>query len=91
MVQAVPPEDVALLIRVSCPPAPFTQERSNGFYVPSPGVIYPALTYLDEIGHAAAEPVGNRKQTRDCTPDEARRIARILDRATSETLGTKAD
>ena len=37
------------------------EERSNGFYVPSPGVIYPALTYLDEIGHAAVEQEGNRK------------------------------
>lgn len=33
----------------------------GGFYTPSPGVIYPALTYLDEIGHAAVEPEGNRK------------------------------
>lgn len=131
------------------------EERSNGFYVPSPGVIYPALTYLDETGHAAVEPDGNRKlyslteqgrqhlganragaeamldalgrignrmeqvreafagldaldpkaaddlhrarhglkhallRTRDCTPDEARRIALILDRATAEILGTK--
>ena len=133
------------------------EERSNGFYVPSPGVIYPALTYLDEIGHAAVEPDGNRKlyslteqgrqhlaanragaeamldalgrignrmeqvreafagldaldphaaddlhrarhglkhallRTRDCTPDEARRIALILDRATAEILGTKTE
>src|SRR6266849_2254273 len=37
------------------------EERSGGFYAPSPGVIYPALTYLDEVGHAAAEPDGNRK------------------------------
>lgn len=37
------------------------EERSGGFYTPSPGVIYPALTYLDEIGHAAVEPEGNRK------------------------------
>ena len=131
------------------------EERSNGFYVPSPGVIYPALIYLDEIGHAAVEPEGNRKlysltqqgrehlatnrantdamldalgriggrmeqvreafaglnaldpkaadalhrarhdlkhalmRTRDCTPDEARRIALILERATAEILGMK--
>ncbi len=36
-------------------------ERSGGFYSPSPGVIYPALTYLDEIGHAHAEQEGTRK------------------------------
>jgi DNA-binding PadR family transcriptional regulator len=37
------------------------EEKSNGFYVPSPGVIYPALTYLEEIGHAAVEQDGIRK------------------------------
>lgn len=37
------------------------EERSGGFYAPSPGMIYPALTYLDEIGHAAASREGNRK------------------------------
>ncbi len=129
------------------------EETSNGFYTPSPGVIYPALTYLEEIGHAAVEPDGNRKlysitdagrahldanradaqamldalgrigermeqvreafagldaldpraaddlhrarhalkhalfAARDCTPDEARRIAAILDRTTAEILG----
>jgi DNA-binding PadR family transcriptional regulator len=129
------------------------EETSNGFYTPSPGVIYPALTYLEEIGHAAVEPDGNRKlyritdaglshldanrtaaqtmldalsrigermeqvreafagldaldpraaddlhrarhalkhalmSTRDSTPDEARRITAILDRATAEILG----
>jgi DNA-binding PadR family transcriptional regulator len=129
------------------------EETSNGFYTPSPGVIYPALTYLEEIGHAAVEPDGNRKlyrvtdaglkhleanraaaqamldglrrigqrmeqvreafagldaldpraaddlhrarhalkhalfSARDCTPDEARRIANILDRATADILG----
>src|SRR5271154_1300994 len=36
-------------------------ERSKGFYVPSPGMVYPALTYLEEIGHATIEAVGTRK------------------------------
>ncbi|HME37447.1 MAG TPA: PadR family transcriptional regulator [Steroidobacteraceae bacterium] len=36
-------------------------ERSKGFYVPSPGMVYPALTYLEEIGHATLEAVGTRK------------------------------
>ena len=38
------------------------EERSKGFYTPSPGVIYPALTYLEEIGHASVAAEGNRKQ-----------------------------
>jgi DNA-binding PadR family transcriptional regulator len=37
-------------------------EHSKGFYVPSPGMVYPALTYLEEIGHATVEAVGARKQ-----------------------------
>src|SRR5882724_12743628 len=36
-------------------------ERSKGFYVPSPGMVYPALTYLDEIGHATVAADGSRK------------------------------
>lgn len=37
------------------------EEKSAGFYAPSPGVIYPALTYLEEIGHALAEVEGAKK------------------------------
>jgi len=37
------------------------EERSKGFYVPSPGMVYPALTYLEEIGHAVVEADGTRK------------------------------
>jgi DNA-binding PadR family transcriptional regulator len=130
------------------------EQRSGGFYEPSSGMVYPALTYLDEIGHAASTVEGNRKlytitdagssfladnraradailealariggrmedvrdafagvsgadpdasdalyaargalktalkRLRDCSPDEARRIAAILDRATAEILRT---
>lgn len=128
------------------------EERSGGFYAPSPGMVYPALTYLDEIGHTAVTQDGNRKlysitqmgqahldankaqaemildalariggrmeqvreafsglndadpqaadelhrarhalkhalmRRRGCTPDEARRVAQILDRATADIL-----
>jgi DNA-binding PadR family transcriptional regulator len=129
------------------------EERSAGFYAPSPGMIYPALTYLEEIGQAVVTAEGNRKlysltgagrahleanreqatailetlsriggrmaevreafsgldsadpqaadelhqarhalkhalyRKRGCTPEEARRIAQILDRATAEIVG----
>ncbi|MGA2953759.1 MAG: PadR family transcriptional regulator [Caulobacteraceae bacterium] len=129
------------------------EERSRGFYAPSPGVIYPALTYLEEVGYAAVAPEGHRKlysltdvgrahleanrlaaeaildaltriggrmdevrdafagfddldprasddlhsarhalkhalaRKRGCSPDEARRIVDILNRATAEILG----
>ncbi|RQR97515.1 PadR family transcriptional regulator [Burkholderia sp. Bp8991] len=36
--------------------------RSNGFYSPSPGMVYPALTYLDEVGFVASQAEGNRKR-----------------------------
>src|SRR6204780_887241 len=36
-------------------------ERSKGFYSPSPGMIYPALTYLEEIGHATVQVEGTKK------------------------------
>jgi DNA-binding PadR family transcriptional regulator len=36
--------------------------QSNGFYTPSPGMVYPALTYLEEVGHATVELEGNRKR-----------------------------
>jgi DNA-binding PadR family transcriptional regulator len=36
-------------------------ERSNGYYTPSPGMVYPALTYLEEIGHATVETEGTKK------------------------------
>lgn len=36
-------------------------ERTGGFYAPSPGMVYPALTYLEELGHAAVESEGNKK------------------------------
>nr|WP_321986347.1 PadR family transcriptional regulator [uncultured Lichenicoccus sp.] len=132
------------------------EERSGGFYAPSPGMIYPALTYLEEIGHAAVAQDGNRKlysltdagrahleanrdqatliletlariggrmsqvreafaglddadpraadelhqarhaikhalmHKRGCSPEEARRIAGILTRATAEILGKES-
>jgi DNA-binding PadR family transcriptional regulator len=39
-------------------------ERSKGFYAPSPGMVYPALTALEDIGHASVEAEGARKRYR---------------------------
>src|SRR5580704_12862436 len=30
------------------------EDRSSGIYTPSPGVVYPALTYLEEMSYATA-------------------------------------
>ena len=38
------------------------EDKSGGFYIPSPGVIYPALTYLEELGYATVETDGARKR-----------------------------
>ncbi|MGH8778353.1 PadR family transcriptional regulator [Paraburkholderia sp.] len=38
------------------------ETRSNGFYAPSPGMVYPALTYLEELGYVTVELEGNRKR-----------------------------
>jgi DNA-binding PadR family transcriptional regulator len=37
------------------------EEKSAGFYTPSPGVIYPALTYLEDMGFASVETSGTKK------------------------------
>jgi DNA-binding PadR family transcriptional regulator len=37
------------------------EERSSGYYVPSPGMVYPALTYLEELGYARVESEGAKK------------------------------
>jgi DNA-binding PadR family transcriptional regulator len=50
------------------------EERSGGFYSPSPGMIYPALTYLEEIGHASIEQEGSRKLYR-ITPEGQSHLA----------------
>src|SRR5262245_8912353 len=37
------------------------EERSHGMYSPSPGVVYPTLTFLEEAGYATATSEGNKK------------------------------
>lgn len=44
------------------------EEHSSGIYTPSPGVVYPALTYLEEMGYASVEQEGNKKQYRITEP-----------------------
>lgn len=44
--------------------------RTNGFYKPSPGMVYPALTYLEEVGHASVDNEGNKKRYRLAEPGQ---------------------
>src|SRR6202007_219786 len=37
------------------------EEHSSGAYTPSPGMVYPALTYLEEMGYAASGAEGTKK------------------------------
>ena len=38
------------------------EEMTQGFYAPSPGIIYPTLSYLEEAGYILAESDGNKKR-----------------------------
>src|SRR6218665_1314777 len=38
-----------------------TEGKSAGFYTPSPGMVYPALTFLEEAGYVTSEADGNKK------------------------------
>ncbi len=37
------------------------EAQSNGFYAPSPGIVYPALTFLEEAGYVTSSADGNKK------------------------------
>jgi len=37
------------------------QNYSGGFWAPSPGMVYPALTYIEELGFAAVQTQSNKK------------------------------
>jgi DNA-binding PadR family transcriptional regulator len=58
-------------------------DRSNGYYSPSPGMVYPALTYLEEIGHATVEVDGTKKRY-TITPDGMAYLE--ANRANADTL-----
>jgi DNA-binding PadR family transcriptional regulator len=37
------------------------EDKTAGFYSPSPGIVYPALTFLEEAGFVTATAEGNKK------------------------------
>ena len=37
------------------------EERTRGIYSPSPGVVYPALTFLEEAGYVTSSTEGNKR------------------------------
>jgi len=38
------------------------EEKTAGWYSPSPGVVYPTLTFLEEAGYVTAEAEGSKKR-----------------------------
>jgi DNA-binding PadR family transcriptional regulator len=61
------------------------QELAGGAYVPSPGMVYPALSYLEELGQIELQADGAKKQYRLTAPglaalNESRaRVSTLLD------------
>jgi DNA-binding PadR family transcriptional regulator len=37
------------------------EDKTGGVYVPSPGVVYPALTFLEEAGYVTSTAEGNKR------------------------------
>ena len=65
------------------------EERVGGAYSPSPGVIYPTLTLLEELGQVAAtEAEGGKKQL--AITEEGRAVL-AANRATVDTLLARMD
>ena len=64
------------------------EERFNGDYCPSPGVIYPSLSWLEEMGHITVEPDENARKLSRITAEGAAFIA--ANRAAADELLTRA-
>ena len=45
------------------------EERLGGAYAPSPGVVYPTLTWLEELGYAALTDDAGSKKLYSATPE----------------------
>src|SRR5580700_2006067 len=37
------------------------EEKTSGWYSPSPGIVYPTLTYLEEVGYVTAQSEGSKR------------------------------
>jgi DNA-binding PadR family transcriptional regulator len=70
------------------------EEKTSGWYSPSPGIVYPSLTYLEDVGYLTAQAEGAKKlytitdegrahleQNRDLADAVLDRLAAIGERA----------
>ncbi len=75
------------------------EQRTSGRYAPSPGVLYPTLTHLAELGYIEAEPASDeRKRYRITTAgrgylDANRTLLEAMDQAVrqAEPAGSSED
>ncbi len=61
------------------------EERFGGSYSPSPGVVYPTLTMLEELGHTTVEEIGGKKLY--TVTDEGRAFLEANKAATERAMG----
>lgn len=64
------------------------EERFGGSYVPSPGVIYPTLSWLDDMGLVAVQPEGGNRKSYSITPEGEAHLAE--NRAAADALLARA-
>ena len=61
------------------------EERLGGSYSPSPGVVYPTLTMLEELGHTTVQETGGKKLY--TITDEGRAYLAANQAATDRAMG----
>jgi DNA-binding PadR family transcriptional regulator len=64
------------------------EERFGGSYAPSPGVIYPTLAWLDDMGYAAIDTEGAGRKSYSITPEGEAFLA--ANRTAADELLTRA-
>lgn len=64
------------------------EERFGGSYVPSPGVIYPTLSWLDDMGLIEAQAEGGNRKSYAITPEGEAHLAE--NRAAADALLARA-
>lgn len=64
------------------------EERMGGSYSPSPGVIYPTLAWLDDMGYAAIEPEESGRKRYRITPEGEAFL--VANRAAADELLARA-
>ena len=57
------------------------EERSGGLYAPSPGVIYPTLTMLQDMGHIVESDAAGTRKVYAATPEGTAHLAQNKEHA----------